>query len=437
MNRLLTAKPSVRLRIALYGHLNQHLGSSSGSHYLLLGQLLESGHLVTLYAIEGFVSPQGHSLHPNLQFVPAKIAWIDGIFEAGFRFLPRAVSWIYGWIVNTFRMQLYYHAIGNRIESDHRKVPYDALLVVDLANPFRKIRGLPCLNWTQGSSYGEWEAIWSQRHNLARYKSCLFVFAILVYYRIRIALSRRLVWTTEWLICCSKWTKRAWNATGFPADRISVIPFALDLDLFQPVSASVPVVPGLRHGAGPTLLHLGRIVPRKRLDLLIEAFRLVLEREPHARLIVIGRFAYAERYRELLDPPHCPPRVEHREGLSRHEVPALLGAVDVVVQTSENEDFGSTVMEALGCGVPAVVGPTNGTGEYGGEGLYQFGSYGPQAVADTILLAWNDVRASDPVVRKAAIRRTAERHFSPHLIANKVENLICSICRANSSGTHD
>ena len=421
----------------MYGHLNQHLGSSSGSHYMLLGQLLRSGHLVTLYAIDGFVSPQGYSSHPNLRFVSTKIAWIDKVLENGMRFLPRIASWVYGCFVNTFRMQLYYHAIANRIEADHRRNPYDALLVLDLANPFRLIRNLPCLNWTQGSSYGEWESIWSQRRKLARHTSHFFVIGLLLYYRIRIALARRLLWTTKRLICCSKRTRGAWVASGFPSHRISVIPFALDLELFQPAAATEPVAVGPGRRPGPTLLHLGRIVPRKRLDLLIEAFRLVLNSEPDARLVVIGRFAYAERYRELLDPSHCPPHVEYRAEVSRHEVPALLGAADVVVQTSENEDFGSTVMEALGCGVPTVVGPTNGTGEYGGVGMYRFRSYEPQAVAETILLAWNDVRASNPVDRKAAIRRTAEQFFSPALIADQVTNLIRATCREASSGTHD
>jgi glycosyltransferase involved in cell wall biosynthesis len=426
-----------RLRLALYGHLNQHLGSSSGSHYLLLRQLLQSGHLVTLYAIEGFVSPQDLKPYRNLRFCPIKIRWIDEILLAGMRVLPRAVSWLYGWMVNTFRMQLYYRAIANRIESEHRNHPYDALLVVDLANPFRKIRGLRCLNWTQGSSYGELEAVWSQRRNLGRYTSRFFVVALVVYYRIRISLSRRLVRTTKQLICCSQWTKRAWTATGYPAERIAVIPFALNLDLFHPVLANAAAAPEARSSSGPTLLHLGRIVPRKRLDLLIEAFRLVLECEAGARLIVIGRFAYAERYRELLDPAHCPPRVEYRECISREDVPALMAAVDVVVQTSENEDFGSTVMEALGCGVPAVVGPTNGTGEYRGAGVYLFDSYEPQAVANSILLAWNDVRTKDPVAHKTSIRQTAEQYFSPSVIADRITNLIHATCRVAPQATHD
>lgn len=426
-----------RLRIALYGHLNQHLGSSSGSHYLLVKQLLEQGHFISLYAIDGFVSPQDLIQYRNLHFKHVKMRMIDKMLICGLRVLPTSVAWIYGWIINTVRMNLYYFMIAKLIRSDHKKIHFDSLLVLDLANPFGKIMNLPCLNWTQGSSLGELEVVWSQRRNLARYTSHFFVFALVVYYRLRIAFSRRLIRTTSQLICCSQWTKRAWTATGFPKDRIAVIPFALDLDLFHPVIDEADTAAKAPSSAGPALLHLGRIVPRKRLDLLIEAFRLVLQREPEARLIVIGRFAYAERYRELLGPEHCPPRVEYRDSVSREEVPSLMGSVDVVVQTSENEDFGSTVMEALGCGVPAVVGPTNGTGEYHGAGMYIFESYEPRAVAESILLAWNDVRAMAPIVRKTAIRRTAERYFSPSVIANRVVNLIRSTCREASTATHD
>jgi hypothetical protein len=94
-------------------------------------------------------------------------------------------------------------------------------------------------------------------------------------------------------------------------------------------------------------------------------------------------------------------------------------------------------MEALGCGVPAVVGPTNGTGEYSGTGLYMFESYMPQAVAKSILVAWNDIRNTDPVTHVAGVRRTAEQHFSPSCIADRVTNLIHVIRRTSSQSVHD
>ena len=46
------------LRLAVYGHLNRHSGSSPGSHYMLIEYLLAQGHHIDLYAVGGFVEPQ-------------------------------------------------------------------------------------------------------------------------------------------------------------------------------------------------------------------------------------------------------------------------------------------------------------------------------------------------------------------------------------------
>ena len=45
------------LRLAVYGHLNRHCGSSPGSHYMLMDYLLAQGHHIDLYAVGGFVEP--------------------------------------------------------------------------------------------------------------------------------------------------------------------------------------------------------------------------------------------------------------------------------------------------------------------------------------------------------------------------------------------
>ena len=60
------------------------------------------------------------------------------------------------------------------------------------------------------------------------------------------------------------------------------------------------------------------------------------------------------------------------------EVPALLREATVLVQTSENENFGSSVAEALACGTPVVVGPSNGTADYIDEHSMIFGDYEPR-----------------------------------------------------------
>src|SRR5262249_57663456 len=67
------------------------------------------------------------------------------------------------------------------------------------------------------------------------------------------------------------------------------------------------------------LLHLGRLVPRKRLDLLLEAFQLLRRDEPDVRLRVIGSFAYARGYQALLRDPCLTAGVEYQPHVPRAE----------------------------------------------------------------------------------------------------------------------
>jgi len=57
-------------------------------------------------------------------------------------------------------------------------------------------------------------------------------------------------------------------------------------------------------------------------------------------------------------------RLRWEKGIPREAVPALLHRHDVLVQPSDEENFGSSVAEAQACGLPVIVGHTNGNADY-------------------------------------------------------------------------
>ena len=57
-------------------------------------------------------------------------------------------------------------------------------------------------------------------------------------------------------------------------------------------------------------------------------------------------------------------RLTWKKAIPRQEVPSLLRAHGVIVQPSNEEDFGSSVAEAQACGLPVIVGLTNGNADY-------------------------------------------------------------------------
>lgn len=408
-------------RLAVYGHVNQDCGSSPGSHYLLIEYLLEQGHNVDLFAVNGFVTPQDLVRFTNLRYLPASLPFLDRALELCHRRMPERLGWLLGWILNTVRMWLYVRIIEQMIRRSHRSQRYDALLVLDVATPFRRIEGLPCINWAQGSPWGEWDAIRRNKSAVCAYGSHVLYVMLAIFYSARIARARGVAKRCDKLICCSRWTAGCWVRLGVPESQIAAIPFCLDLMKFRPCSQAPP------DAGSVTFLHLGRLVPRKRLDLLLDGFKKLRMDHPEARLIVIGRVIYPKGYAKLLSPECIPPGVEYRDSVARNSIPELLQKIDVLVQPSENEDFGSAVMEALSCGKPVVLGPTNGTGEYTTPSCaFRFTDYSSSEVHGALVAAAIAVRKNRSGLSQAA-RLTAERYFSVNSVGSAVVQVIRSV----------
>lgn len=131
---------------------------------------------------------------------------------------------------------------------------------------------------------------------------------------------------------------------GVDAERVTVVPPGVD-ERFSP---------GGRRSAEPLVVAVGRLVPVKRFDRLVEALVEVRRRVPRLRAVIVG-----EGY--------------ERDALERQVVSHgaggwldLAGRVDdatlvdlyrrawVLVSTSQREGWGMTITEAAACGTPAV-----------------------------------------------------------------------------------
>lgn len=109
---------------------------------------------------------------------------------------------------------------------------------------------------------------------------------------------------------------------------------------------------------GPSFVYVGRIAPEKSMDVLIDAFRLVRQRIPNAKLVVIGdgpmRLQIEQQIRatDLTDAVISLGFVSHQELLERNLL--RLGDAFVTASTTENQPL--SVLEAMVFGLP-VIGP--------------------------------------------------------------------------------
>lgn len=146
---------------------------------------------------------------------------------------------------------------------------------------------------------------------------------------------------------------------GIPADRIHRIANGLDLAEFAPLPDRNAARAHLGLGAGPLVVYLGQISPRKGVVHLVRAFS--GGGPAGATLVVAGPDMGAEaQAREAARGSEDVRFVGVLEGRRRLD---LLAAADVLVYASTGEIFGLVPFEGLLCGAPVVVADDCGCGE--------------------------------------------------------------------------
>ncbi|MGK9221264.1 MULTISPECIES: glycosyltransferase [unclassified Microbacterium] len=227
------------------------------------------------------------------------------------------------------------------------------------------------------------------------------------------------------------------RALGVPSRRISIAPCGVDLDLFRP-QGSVD-----ERGARHRVLSVGRLVPRKGVDLVVRAIaRLRAEGIDDVELVVVGSDGAAgaadpeaARLRALAADLGVADRVVFRGQVSRDGMPALLRSSDVVVCAPWYEPFGIVPLEAMACGTPVIAASVGGlidTVVDGATGLHV-----PPRDADAIAVALRRLLPDRDLLRAfgTAGRERVEARYSWDRVAAQTERIYAStLSRARRAG---
>jgi glycosyltransferase involved in cell wall biosynthesis len=166
----------------------------------------------------------------------------------------------------------------------------------------------------------------------------------------------------------------------------------------------------LRLGLSPGyILFVGTFEPRKNVDGLLSAYALLRGRAPDApRLVLVGRQGWLfenslRRLRELALEPYVSLLVEQAEA----DLPAIYRGAGLFVLLSHYEGFGFTVLEAMGCGVPAVIANRASLPEIAGPAALAVEPDDFEAAADAMHRG-----LTDSALRATLIQRGLERAAS-------------------------
>ena len=154
------------------------------------------------------------------------------------------------------------------------------------------------------------------------------------------------------------------KAMGIPPEKISIAPCGVDLDLFP--------------GSGPAdkrerthrILSVGRLVPRKGVEVVIQALPLLRNAGfQDVELLIVGgggdatmteADGEARRLLAVASELDVRQHVSFRGQVPREAMPGIFRSADAVVCTPWYEPFGIVPLEAMACGIPVVAAAVGG-----------------------------------------------------------------------------
>lgn len=145
-----------------------------------------------------------------------------------------------------------------------------------------------------------------------------------------------------------------------PARRLVVLENGLDWRRFSERAKAALDQP-LPRVDGPVIVAVGRLLPHKGQDLLIEAFIQVAHENPQATLWIVGGGIAEPELRARAAASAVAHRI-HFLG-RRADVPAVLSRATIFAHASSLEGMSNAVLEGMAAGLPSVVADAPGVSE--------------------------------------------------------------------------
>lgn len=162
-----------------------------------------------------------------------------------------------------------------------------------------------------------------------------------------------------------------------PQNKVDVIYNGYNNDLYKPLTdQNQQQVVLNKYGLDyPFFLYVGRLEKKKNTVTLIEAFALFMEENPDSpmHLVLIGDAGYGyDEVKYVIEEFDLSDRVIMPGWLDEVDLPAIFNAASAFVFPSKHEGFGIPVLQALACGIPAIISDLPVLREVVGEAALYF-----------------------------------------------------------------
>ncbi len=203
----------------------------------------------------------------------------------------------------------------------------------------------------------------------------------------------------------------------FPRLTAQVIPNGVDTTLFAPVSRPIP--------SEFTLVTLARLIPRKGIDLLLRACRILQQNGFAFQCHIVGDGPEEENLKKLSRELGISERITFHGRMERESVARFLPQCDLFVLPSYAEGMSNAALEAMACGLPLVLTDTGGSRELiDGNGKIV-------AIGESLLLAATlmDLLSQPQQLREMGDQsRIRAEQYSWRTVAQQYHDLYVRLC---------
>ena len=208
---------------------------------------------------------------------------------------------------------------------------------------------------------------------------------------------------------------------GIPSERCVTVGSAVDLERFSPKVSGAAIRAEFNLGEAPVVGTVSRLAPNRGHELLLRAFRGVIQTLPEARLLIVGKGenrSRLEAFVQTLGLSHAVMFAGYRD----RDLPQALAAMDLfALMGTGSEESCRAALEAMAVGKPVVgrkVGALPETIRHGETGWLLDGE-GPEELTGVLLMLLKDRERARELGHLG--RRVAESEHSETARALKVE----------------
>jgi glycosyltransferase involved in cell wall biosynthesis len=219
-----------------------------------------------------------------------------------------------------------------------------------------------------------------------------------------------------------------------PRRKFRVIRLGLDLERFTPLTGEQRQREREALGVEPdavVAVFMGRLVPIKRVDLLLDALREARCKGAVVVLVIVGGGECEAQLRERARSLGLAEAV--RFVGYRGDVEAILAAADLAVLSSANEGTPVALIEAAAAGLPLVATDVGGVRDVVIDGTGELVRTGDAIALGSAIASL----AADPERRRAygqAAQRHVLAHFGAERLVSDIDALYRELIRARAAG---